>query len=124
MLYPASRVASRVAQLGRAISRDFAGRTVDVVIVLESSFVFAADLMRRISQPVVCHFVRADISDVKHGGFDRREDFFSQAPRLWGRGVFVVGGVVKTGGGQGVLCWGLLETAARWIRLCFLCGTR
>ena len=76
MVYPAARLASRVAELGRAISRDFAGRTVDIVIVLESSFVFAADLMRRISQPVVCHFVRADIRDVKQSGFDRREVFF------------------------------------------------
>ncbi len=120
MLYPASRLARRVAELGRAISRDFAGRTVDVVIVLESSFVFAADLMRRISQPVVCHFVRADISDVKHGGFDRREVFFSQAPRLEGRDVLVVDAVLNTGVTQEFLFRRLMETGPRSLRLVVL----
>ena len=120
MLYPASRVASRVAELGRAISKDYAGRTVDIVIVLESSFVFAADLMRRISQPVVCHFVRADISDVKQGGFDRREVFFSQTPRLEGRDVLVVDAVLNTGVTQEFLFRRLLETGPRSLRLVVL----
>jgi hypoxanthine-guanine phosphoribosyltransferase len=57
---------------------------VDAVVVLESSFIFAADLLRCISRPVVCHFVRADIRDVQQSGFDRREVFFSQAPQLGG----------------------------------------
>jgi hypoxanthine phosphoribosyltransferase len=120
MVYPAARLASRVAELGRAISRDFAGRTVDVVIVLESSFVFAADLMRRISQPVVCHFVRADIRDVKQSGFDRREVFFSQAPRLEGRDVLVVDAVLNTGVTQEFLFRRLLETGPRSLRLVVL----
>jgi hypoxanthine phosphoribosyltransferase len=120
VVYPAARLARRVAELGRAISRDFAGRTVDAVIVLESSFIFAADLFRHISRPMVCHFVRAEIRDVKQSGFDRREVFFSQAPQLEGRDVLVVDAVIDTGVTQEFLFRRLLDTGPRSLRLVVL----
>ena len=70
--YSRGRLSTRVGQLGRTISRDYAGRTVDVVVILENSFLFAADLVREISRPVVCHFVRSEVRDVNLGGHDRR----------------------------------------------------
>ena len=91
------RLASRVGQLGRAISRDYAGRTVDVVVVLENSFLFAADLVRSISRPVMCHFVRSEVRDVRLAGHDFREIFFSAPPILQGRDVLVVDAVLNTG---------------------------
>ena len=78
------RLANRVSQLGRTISKDYKGRSLDVVIVLESSFLFAADLVRQISRPVVCHFVRSELRDIRMGGHPRREVFFSSAPSLTG----------------------------------------
>jgi hypoxanthine phosphoribosyltransferase len=120
MLYPAPRLATRIAEMGRAISHDFAGRTVDLVVVLESSFVFAADLMRRISQPVVCHFVSADVRDVQQSGFDRREIFFSRPPRLAGRDVLLVDAVLQSGVTQDFLYRRLLEAAPRSLRMAVL----
>jgi hypoxanthine phosphoribosyltransferase len=93
---------------------------VDVVIVLESSIIFAADLLRRISQPVVCHFVRSHVRDTKQSGFDRREVFFSQAPRLEGRDVLLVDAVLNTGITQDFLYKRLLETGPRSLRLAVL----
>lgn len=93
---------------------------MDVVIVLESSIIFAADLLRRISQPVVCHFVRSDIRDLKQSGFDRREVFFSQAPRLEGRDVLLVDAILNTGITQDFLYKRLLETGPRSLRLAVL----
>lgn len=95
--YTEKRLAARVQQLGRAISRDYAGRTLDVIVILEQSFVFGADLVRRISAPVVCHFVRSETRDVHLGGFHRREVFFSAPPSLRGRHVLVVDAVLDTG---------------------------
>ena len=109
-----------MAALGRAISRDFAGRTVDVVVVLESSLIFAADLVRRISQPVVCHFVCADIRDVSQAGLERREIFFSRAPRLKGRDVLLVDAVLHTGVTQDFLYKRLQESGPRSLRLAVL----
>ena len=76
-------------------------RTVDVVVMLESAFVFAADLMRSISGRVVCHFVRAEIRDIQFGGHDRREIYFSRPPRLEDRDVLVVDAVMQSGSDAG-----------------------
>ena len=114
------QLAKRVAELGRAISKDYAGRTVDVVIVLESSFLFGADLVRKISRPVVCHFVRLEMRDVRSQGHELREIFFSAAPLLRGRDVLVVDAVLNTGVTQDFLLKRLEETAPRTLRLVVL----
>jgi len=75
-VFSAARIAARVAALGKEVSREYAGRRVDVVVTLDRGFVFAADLMRQIDAPVVCHFVREEVRDVEHSGRPRREVFF------------------------------------------------
>jgi hypoxanthine phosphoribosyltransferase len=114
------RLESRLSQLGRAISGDYSGRTLDVVIVLENSFLFAADLVREISRPVVCHFVRSDARDVKQGGHDYREIFFSAPPALRGRDVLVVDAVLNTGVTQDFRIKRLEEGRPRSLRLAVL----
>jgi hypoxanthine phosphoribosyltransferase len=114
------RLENRLYQLGRAISRDYSGRTVDVVIVLENSFLFAADLVREISRPVVCHFVRSDARDIKLAGHDYREVFFSAPPALRGRDVLVVDAVLNTGVTQDFLLKRLEEGRPRSLRLAVL----
>jgi hypoxanthine phosphoribosyltransferase len=114
------RLARRVGQLGRAISRDYSGRTLDVVIILENAFLFAADLVREISSPVRCHFVRSETRDVRLGGHDRREIFFSAPPGLRGRDVLVVDAVLNTGITQDFLLKRLEEGRPRSLRLAVL----
>lgn len=114
------RLAKRVNQLGRAISKDYAGKTLDVVIMIDSSFLFAADLIRTISGPVVCHFVRAQMRDVRLGGYERREIFFSDPPALHRREVLVVDAVLNTGVTQDFLLKRLEEARPRSLRLAVL----
>jgi hypoxanthine phosphoribosyltransferase len=114
------QLARRVRQLGRAISRDYAGRTLDVVVVLEGSFLFAADLVRRISRPVICHFVRSEMRDVRTHGHELREIFFSVPPVLKGRDVLVVDAVLNTGVTQDFLLKRLEEGSPRTLRLAVL----
>lgn len=114
------QLANRVSAMGRAISKDYAGRTLDVVIVLEGSFLFAADLVRRISRPVVCHFVRSEMRDVRAQGHELREIFFSAAPALKGRDVLVVDAVLNTGVTQDFLLKRLEEGLPRTLRLAVL----
>ncbi len=120
VVYSPGQLARRVASLGRSISRDYAGRTVDVVVVLENGFVFAADLVRHISRPVVCHFVRLEIRDVKLAGHRRREVFFTPQPHLKGRDVLLVGGVLHSGVTQDFLLKRVLESRPRSLRLAVL----
>ena len=118
------RLARRVREMGRAISRSYAGRTIDVVVMLENSFLFAADLVREISRPVVCHFVRSHIRDVRMGGYERREIFFSAPPTIRGRDVLVVDAVLNTGVTQDFLMKRIEEGHPRSLRLAVLFDKR
>jgi hypoxanthine phosphoribosyltransferase len=48
---------ARVRALGRAISRDYAGRTLTLVCVLKGAAIFFADLVRAIDLPVELEFI-------------------------------------------------------------------
>ena len=58
-LISSDRIAQRIEELARAISKDFAGEEVVLVVVLKGGVIFASDLARRLSVPVVLEFVRA-----------------------------------------------------------------
>ncbi|HET9994692.1 MAG TPA: phosphoribosyltransferase family protein [Candidatus Acidoferrum sp.] len=118
--YSAARIASRVAAVGREISRECKGRRLDVVVTLDRAFIFAADLVREIDAPVVCHFVREEVSDVDHEGHARREVFFGEHPELKGRDVLVVDAVLESGVTQEFLLRRLGEGRPRSIRLAVL----
>lgn len=120
VLYSPAKIRAQVARMGRAISRDHAGRTLDVVILLENAFVFGADLVRRISCPTVCHFVRAERHNVRFGGFERIEIFFSHEPDLRGRHVLVVDTVLHSGVTLDFLVKRLQETRPRSVRIAVL----
>lgn len=120
VVYSPARLAARVSSLGRTISRDYAGRTVDIVVILENAFVFAADLVRRISRPMVCHFVRSEMREFKLDGRDQREVFFSHQPDLRGRHVLLVDAVLRTGVTQDFLVRRLMESRPRSLRMAVL----
>ena len=115
--FSAARIAARVAALGKEVSREYDGRRVDVVITLDRGFVFAADLIRQIDAPVVCHFVREEVRDVEHSGHARREVFFDAGPDLKGRDVLLVDAVLESGVTQEFLLRRLGESRPRSIRL-------
>jgi hypoxanthine phosphoribosyltransferase len=56
-------IASKVAELGRRISDDYAGRNLTLVSVLKGSLPFMADLMRQITLPL-----RIDLMEVSSYG--------------------------------------------------------
>ncbi len=117
VVYSPSRVANRVTAMGQSISKDYVGRPLDAVILVESGFIFAADLVRRIASPVSCHFVRTELRDVELSGFSRREVFFSRPPELKGRDVLVMAAILDTGITMDFLCKRLLESDPRSLRI-------
>jgi len=50
-------IARRVADLGAKISADYRGQPLVALAVLKGSFVFAADLLRRIDTPLAVEFI-------------------------------------------------------------------
>jgi hypoxanthine phosphoribosyltransferase len=116
----AARIRTRVRAIGRAISRATNGRRLDVVVTLDRSFVFAADLVRHIDGPVVCHFVREAVRDVNESGRAEREVFFGAQPNLQGRDVLVLDAVLDSGVTQEFLLRRLGESRPRSLRLAVL----
>ena len=115
-----ARIATRVAELGRQISKACAGKRLDVVITLDQGFVFGADLIRHINAPTVCHFVREDVRDVEHGGHARREVAFGRGPDVKGRDVLLVDAVLESGVTQEFLLRRLGESQPRSLRMAVL----
>ena len=97
------RLEVRVEQMERRICRDYLGRTLDVVVVLENAFLFASNLIREISSPVACDFVRSETREVWLAGRNYREIFFSPPPEVRGRDVLVVDAIRNTGVAQDFL---------------------
>ena len=125
----AGRIANRVKALGRQISKDARGRRLDIVVTMDRSFMFAADLIRAIDGPVVVHFVGEDVRDVELGGKKRREVFFGnragtgtskESSELKGRDVLLVDSVLDSGVTQDFLLRRLGENKPRSLRLAVL----
>jgi hypoxanthine phosphoribosyltransferase len=52
VLITQNEIQSRIAEMGRQISKDYAGRSVTLIGILKGSFIFLADLIRAISPEV------------------------------------------------------------------------
>jgi hypoxanthine phosphoribosyltransferase len=115
-----ARIATRVAELGRQISRACEGKRLDVVITLDRGFVFGADLIRHIDAPTVCHFIREDVRDVEHEGHARREVAFGRGPDVKGRDVLLVDAVLESGVTQEFLLRRIGESQPRSLRMAVL----
>ena len=118
--FSATRIATKVAELGRQISKACGGKRLDVVITLDRGFVFGADLIRNIDAPTVCHFVREDVRDVQQEGHARREVAFGRGPDVKGRDVLLVDAVLESGVTQEFLLRRLGESQPRSLRLAVL----
>jgi hypoxanthine phosphoribosyltransferase len=118
--YSAKRISARIDELGKQISRAYRGRRVDAVVTMDRGYVFAADLLRNVVSPTVCHFVRAEVRDVQQGKNARREVFFGSRPDLKGRDVLVLDAVMDSGITQEFLLRRLGESQPRSLRLAVL----
>lgn len=118
--YSARRIRGRVAALGRQIARDYRARKIDVVVTMDRGFVFAADLLRDVKAPIICHFVKEQVREVRHGQNERNEVFFGKGPHLAGCDVLVVDAVMDSGVTQEFLLRRLAESKPRSLRLAVL----
>lgn len=56
-IYSAKRIDREVQRLAREISADYQGREVVVLVILKGAFIFAADLLRKLTVPVTVDFL-------------------------------------------------------------------
>jgi len=97
VLIPSETIATRIGELAAQISRDYADREILVVSVLKGSFVFLADLVRRLPVKVEIDFLRVvsyGAATETAGVVQFRMDV--DAP-VTGRHVLVVEDILDTG---------------------------
>jgi hypoxanthine phosphoribosyltransferase len=90
------QLARRVAALSREIERDFAGRELVIVAVLNGTVMFLADLIRRLTLPLRLDFI--GVSSYRLGT-ESSEMVFTKELRLdvRGRDVLLVDDILDTG---------------------------
>jgi hypoxanthine phosphoribosyltransferase len=93
----ADQIQKRVKELGRHISDDYQGQTIQALAVLENAFMFMADLVRALDVPVVCQFIKPKYSKQGNTGGEIMEIFFSHEPDIRGQHILLVEGLVHSG---------------------------
>src|SRR5271169_5447129 len=89
-------IANRVRSLAKQIEKDFAGRDLVIVALLNGTVVFLADLLRRLSLPLRLDFIGVSSYG---GGTESTELVFTKELRLdvSGRDVLLVDDILDTG---------------------------
>ncbi len=97
VLYDETTIAARVRELGDEITRDLRGTEPQLIGILKGSFVFFADLARRIDLPVTCEFM-----GIKSYGDATESSGVVQITRdlghsIAGKDVLIVEDIIDTG---------------------------
>lgn len=97
VLIPRQDIAAKVREMGEAVSRDYHGQEVLLVVVLRGAALFAADLCRHISTDVVLDFIAVSSygSSTSTSGVVRFLKDLDES--VEGRHVLVVEDIVDTG---------------------------
>ncbi len=119
ILISQTQIACRIRELSRAIERDFAGRELVVVAVLNGTVLFLADLIRHLSLPLRLDFI--GVSSYRLGG-DAGALVFTKELRLdvRGRDVLLVDDILDTGKTLWQVTEKLSQLKPRRIKTCVL----
>ena len=113
-------IATRVAELGQAISRDYAGRRLVMIGILNGAFIFMADLVREIELPLEIDFIRVSsygASTCSSGAVQCTKDTELE---LAGKDVLLVEDIVDTGKTLACLKDLFAARKAHSVRICAL----
>jgi len=120
VLYPEEQIRSRVEQIARQVEQDFKGRDLCVVGLLEDSFVFMADLIRKLDWEVLCYFMKAEVNE----GADRvasiKRILYSPELDARDRNILLVGGVLDTGITLDYITKHILQGGPCQLKTCYL----
>jgi hypoxanthine phosphoribosyltransferase len=120
VLITRDEIAARVAELGQAIRRDYAGRSPLLVGVLKGAVVFAADLLRTLALPAGLDFMSVSSygPGARSSGVVRLAADLSVS--IEGRDVIIVEDIIDTGRTIAYLRRNLATRHPRSLALCAL----
>src|SRR5690242_13451042 len=96
VMFTEAELRARIAELGAAITRDYAGKPLKLVGVLKGSFMFMADLARAIDLPLKIDFIgTTSYSGTKSSGVVRITNDLSRP--IEGEHILLVEDIIDTG---------------------------
>lgn len=116
-------IANAVSRLAGEISADYAGRELLVVVVLKGAFIFAADLVRNLTVPVMVDFVEVASYSGMHSTGTATITRELTLP-VQGRHVLVVEDIVDEGLSLSFLLDELQRRNPESVRVCALVDNR
>jgi len=97
VVFSEEQIGRRVRELGSQISRDYGADEIHAFAIMDDSFVFLADLVRAVTCPVICHFVKIETRDTVLGAQPLRNITYSPVTDITGKNVLLVGALVDSG---------------------------
>ena len=119
-LFSSREIQKRVGELARTLSRDYRGRELVLIGVLNGAFIFLADLVKRMTIPVQIDFVRLSSYGSGSESQGRIQVIKSTEFPLAGKAVLIVEDIIDTGLTLDFLCRSLKEQNPESIHICAL----
>lgn len=114
------QIQSRVRELGHQISNDYKDKSITAVCVLETGFVFMADLVRHIDVPVECQFLKPFYREKTENNIVTTEVFYSPEVNVTGKHVLLVDGILQSGVTAEFLIRNMLSRGAASVKIAAL----
>jgi hypoxanthine phosphoribosyltransferase len=119
-LYTEEQIRGRVHEIAREIEKDFKGSDLCVVGLLEDSFVFMADLIRKVDREVLCYFMKADVDEGEDRVASIKKILYSPELDARDRNILLVGGVLDTGITLDYITKHILQGGPSQLKICYL----
>jgi len=113
-----SEIKRKIKEIARKIEKDFDGKEIIMLGLLKGSFIFLADLIREISFPIKCDFIKLSSYKGKEKGKLKIE--FLNSLSLKGKNVIIVEDIVDTGNTLEEIIKRIEKEKAAVIKICAL----
>lgn len=96
-VYSMVQLRRRVRELAKQINRDYQGKSLHLVGIMDNCFLFMGDLIRLLKVPLFCSFVRPQVQDVSPGGVPLREIKYTPPVDAAGKDILLLDGILQSG---------------------------
>lgn len=97
VMIPETKIKQRIAELGSEISADYKGKDVIAICVLKGSYMFFADLIRKVDLPIHCEFISVSSYGNKTTSSGEVKITLDTTEPLSGKHVIIVEDIVDSG---------------------------
>jgi hypoxanthine phosphoribosyltransferase len=115
-----NRVREMAVQISQQLSPELDGRPLHVAAMLDNGFMFMSDLVRHMTVPVVCQFLKLESKDLVENGHERRQIVHTPIVSIEGRDFLLMDAVLHTGLTMDYLVQQMQRKGARSVRTAVL----